>query len=256
MGSDKAEMGILEHLAELRLRLAYALAALTAASVIAYGFAGSLFLLLSAPYFQTFSNTGAQAADLIGTGPAEAFILKIQLSIFAGAILASPVIFYQVWRFISPGLYEHEKKWAVPFLGCSTVLFVGGVLFCYYAVLPIAFDFFNDQYTSIGVKPAVKISEYLSLVIRLLLAFGLVFEIPVLAYFLARFGLIDDQMLLRWVRPAIVVIFIVSAIITPPDVISQFLLAAPLILLYGFSILIAKYANPARRSSEPLEGTD
>lgn len=250
----RKEMSLFEHLAELRLRLAYALLGVAVGSVVAYCFSGPFFDLLTAPYFNSFSSPTSSApgmADLIGTGPAEAFLLKIKVSLFIGVLLASPVVFFQIWLFIAPGLYEGERKWLVPFLLASTLLFVGGAVFCYQAVFPVAFRFFNEEYASIGIKPVIKISEYLSLVIQLMLAFGLVFELPVLTMFLARFGVVDHHMLTRWFRPAVLVIFILSAILTPPDIISQFLLAVPMLILYGVSILVAKYAYHPRQTAAP-----
>ena len=251
--NPRGEMGLFDHLAELRKRLAYSLLALSTATLLSYSYAGRFFAFLTEPYFRAFSREGAELADLIGTGPAEAFLLKIKVSIFAGIILSSPFLFYQTWLFISPGLYRQEKRWILPFLFSSTLLFLSGAAFCYYAVLPLAFDFFNAEYASIGIVPAVKISEYLGLVIGLLLAFGAVFEVPILAFFLAQLGIIDDKMLLSWMRPALVAIFIISAVITPPDVVSQLLLAGPLILLYGVSIPIAKYAHRPREFFNPEE---
>ena len=139
----------------------------------------------------------------------------------------------------------------IPFILATTSLFVGGVAFCYYVVFPFAFQFFSEQYISIGITPTVRISEHLSLVLQGLIGFGLVFELPVLAFLLGRLGVIDDQTLIRYWRYAIVIIFIVSAIMTPPDVLTQFLMAVPLLLLYALSIWVVKVTARSRTENEP-----
>ncbi len=234
--SESVEMGILEHLGELRKRLLISAVAITIGSIIAYLYSGPLFDLLSKPYFDSFSG-----ASLIGTGPAEAFVIKLKVAVFAGIILVSPVLFLQLWLFIAPGLYESERKLALPFVFFTTLLFLIGVVFCYKFIFPVAFQFFNEQYRSIGVTPAVRLSEHLALIMQGLVAFGLIFELPILAFFLGRIGVINYKMLIAGSRYAIVVIFIVAAILTPPDVMTQLLMAGPLLVLYGFSILIVKY---------------
>ncbi|MCO6429633.1 MAG: twin-arginine translocase subunit TatC [Deltaproteobacteria bacterium] len=235
----EAEMGLFDHLAELRRRLIFIFIAVIVSAIFAYTISAPVLSLLFEPFNQTFEK-----GSLIGTGPAEAFILKIKVALFVGLLFAAPVVFLQIWLFIAPGLYEHERRLVVPFVLVTSLLFFVGVWFCFYVVFPFAFEFFRDQYLSIeDVKPAIKVDEYLSLVIRGLLGFGIVFEMPVLAYFLARVGVIDHRMLISGTRYAIVFIFILSAILTPPDVLTQFLMAFPLLLLYGLSILIVKYAE-------------
>jgi len=245
------EMTLLGHLGELRRRLAWSAAGIAAGTCAAYSFSRGLFAILTAPYFTVSAGTAGDAADLIGTGPAEAFVLKLKVALFAGLILAAPLILYQLWRFTAPGLYPSEKRWLLPFLAASTLLLIAGLAFCYFLVLPVAFRFFTDEYASIGVKPVIRIGEYFSFILRLLLAFGLIFEIPVLAFFLARIGAINHTLLLRWLKPAIVGIFIIAAVLTPPDIVSQAMLAAPLLLLYALSILIVKHAY--RRGGAPGE---
>ena len=239
------EMGLMEHLRELRKRIVYSSIAVTCVAVFGYIYAQVLFDILNKPYFDAFTDD-----KLIGTGPAEAFILKMQVAFFAGFIVSSPFIFYQLWLFISPGLYSHEKRQAVPFIAASTLLFCLGIWFGYAIIFPFAFQFFHSEYTSVGLTPAVRMSEHLSTMITGLLAFGAVFEMPVLAYFLGRLGIITDRMLIKHVRYAIVGIFIVAAILSPPDVITQCFLAAPLLLLYGLSILVVRWAQSSR--SDPL----
>ncbi len=233
---DAKEMSILEHLAELRKRLLVSFFAVLVGSVVAYCFSGEIFKLLSEPFDLSFKG-----ADLIGTSPAEAFLLKIKLACFAGLILSSPIIFWQIWIFCAPGLHQHERRLAIPFLVSSTLLFLIGILFAYYAMLPIAYGFFYDQYVSLDVAPQIKIGEHLSFVVQALLAFGVMFELPILAFFLGRIGIINHRMLISGSRYAIVIILIISAILTPPDVLSQLLMAIPLMLLYAISILVVKY---------------
>lgn len=231
----RGEMELMEHLAELRTRLLYSFAAVAVGAMLSYLFSEQVFALLSAPYFRSFPDN-----DLIGTGPAEAFLLKIKVSLFAGAILASPLVFFQVWRFVEPGLLEQERRLVVPFVAATSLLFGGGVWFCYEAVLPFAFSFFAEQYGSIGVTPAIRLSEHLSLMMKTLLGFGLVFEMPVLFYFLGRLGVVDSAMLIRSTRHAVVAVFVIAAILTPPDVVSQLLMAGPLLILYGVSIGVVR----------------
>jgi sec-independent protein translocase protein TatC len=237
------EMGLLEHLAELRQRLIYSFIAILAGAAIAYAFSTKTFEILSAPYFGAFPSY-----PLIGTGPAEAFVVRLKVALFVGAILASPILFAQVWLFISPGLLDHEKKMFVPFVAASCFLFLLGITLCYEGVLPLAFKFFAEQYKEIGLTPTVKMSEHLSMMVTTLIGFGIVFELPVLAYFLGRVGIIDHHTLIGGFRYAVVIIFIISAVLTPPDVLSQFLMATPLIMLYGVSILVVKYTSRGKNS--------
>jgi sec-independent protein translocase protein TatC len=235
------EMSLFEHLAELRYRLVVSILALFAGAAAAYGYAPHVFAILNAPYLTAFPNS-----PLIGTGPAEAFMLRIKVAFFSGALLVSPILFLQLWFFVAPGLYAHERRLLVPFVASATFLFLGGVAFCYELVLPLAYRFFSGEYHEVGIMPAIRISEHLSTIITALLGFGAVFELPMIAFFLGRMGIIDHNTLIRNARYAIVIIFIVAAIFTPPDVLSQFLMAGPLVLLYGASIMLLKWtAKPA-----------
>jgi sec-independent protein translocase protein TatC len=238
---DMPEMGLFDHLRELRKCIFISLAAVIIGACIAYSFSTPIFTLLAEPYFRAFPNN-----TLIGTGPAEAFLLKLKMAIFGGVLIVAPVIFHQLWMFIAPGLYSHEKKMVIPFVLATTILFLGGVVFCYSLVLPLAFAFFAQQYQSIGVTPTVKISEHLTFIAEALLGFGFVFELPAVAFVLGRIGVIDERTLIDAGRYAIVGIFVVAAIFTPPDVLSQFLMAVPLLILYGLSIIIVKYTCKKR----------
>jgi sec-independent protein translocase protein TatC len=177
---------------------------------------------------------------LIFTALPEAFFVYLKLSLFGGILLASPVILWEIWCFVAPGLYDQEKKYVYPFVIFSTVFFAAGVSFGYFVVFPIAFKFFMG-YTSELIKPLPSIKEYLNFSCKLLFAFGVVFELPLFVLFLAKIGLVNEDMLRSKRKFAILGIFAVAAILTPPDVVSQILMALPLLLLYEISILVAKY---------------
>lgn len=233
MNDVHAEMTLFEHLGELRKRLLISTVAIVTLAILCYSYTSEIFEWLSKPYMSSFKDN-----LLIGTGPAEAFLLRVKVALFSGAVLATPIIFHQIWLFLSPGLYEKERKLFIPFLLSATALFLGGVAFCYFVVLPFTFAFFADQYAMIDITPTIRISEHLSMMIQALVGFGIVFEMPVVAFLLSRAGMIDHQTLIGGTRYAVVIIFIVSAVLTPPDVLTQFLMAIPLLILYGVSILI------------------
>jgi sec-independent protein translocase protein TatC len=234
-------MPLTAHLEELRWRIVRALGAIAVAFAGCYAFAERTFAFLIRPLAQLRPD----AELLIGTGVTEAFFTKLKVSFIAALFLASPVIFYQAWRFVAPGLYDTEKRLAVPFAAAASVFFVLGAGFCYVLVFPVGFEFFLQQYASIRVAPQLRISEYLSFAARMLLAFGLTFELPVVTFFLARIGVVTHRSLLGMARYAVVVIFVVAAVLTPgPDVASQLLMAAPLLLLYAVSIGVAWMVAP------------
>jgi len=231
-----SDMTFLQHLSELRKCFIRSLIPIVIFTIVGFNIVDFVVAYLTVPFYTAFPKE-----SVIGTGPAEAFILRLKTAIFTGVLLSLPFIFYQIWKFIAPALYETEKKFIMPFVVLSTLAFFSGVLFCYFAVFPFAFSFFYTEYMSMQIVPQIKVSELLSFEIMTLLAFGTVFNGPVLVYLLAKFGVVTEQMLIKAARPAIVVIFIISAILTPPDVITQFLMAVPLVLLYGISILVVKF---------------
>lgn len=228
------KMHLLEHLRELRKRLIISFLIVTVGAVASYCYAGELFSILCAPYFKAFPNT-----PLIGTSPTEAWVLKLKVAVVAGAFLTSPALFHQLWLFISPGLYSNERRLVLPFVLLSTLLFMGGALFCYLTVLPLSFAFFRDEFISIGVNPTIRVGDQVSMTVMTVVGFGAVFELPLVTYFLARLGVIDHTFLIRFFRHAIVAIFFIAAVLTPPDVFTQFLMAVPLTALYAISIGIA-----------------
>ena len=236
-----AEMPLTAHLEELRWRIVKALLAIVVGFLIAYVYADTLFAILIRPITLA---AGDSTVKLIGTGVTEAFFTKLKVAFIAGIFLASPAILYQAWQFVAPGLYSEEKIYVVPFVFFGTFFFVAGAWFCYAFVFQVGYAFFLEQYATIGIEPTLRISEYLSFSARMLLAFGVTFELPVVAYFLSRIGMIDHQTLIRPWRYAVLVIFVVAAVLTPgPDIASQMLLVAPLIVLYCASVVIAYFVS-------------
>jgi len=243
---NDATMPLTAHLEELRWRLIRAFAAIAVAFAVCYGFSDRIFTILTQPLL----GAGDQQLLLIGTGVTEAFFTRLKVTFIAAIFAASPVIFYQAWRFVAPGLYANERRTAIPFVFAGTFFFVAGAVFCYFLVFPVGYAFFLEEYRTIGVSPSIRISEYLSFASRMLLAFGVTFELPVVTFFLARVGLVTHRMLLKWFRYAIVVIFIVAAVLTPgPDAASQFLMATPLLFLYVVSIGVAWFFGRSRPAS-------
>lgn len=229
-------MTFTEHLEELRRCLLKSLAAIILTSGVCYFFSDSIFRFIVAPLQQSLPP----GQNLIGTGVTEAFFTEIKVALAAGVFFSSPAIFYQIWRFLSPGLSGSERRLVLPFVLCATAFFVGGALFCYFIVLPVAFVYFIEQYGTIGVTPAIRIGEYFTFFFRMVLAFGVTFELPVFTFFLVRLGLWNYRLMLSTFRYALVAIFIVAAILTPtPDIINQSLLAGPMLLLYVVSIGVA-----------------
>ena len=182
----------------------------------------------------------------------ETFFTAMKVAFFGGFIISLPVIFWQLWLFLAPGLYDHEKKLVVPFVFFATLMFLLGASFAYYIVVPVGFDFLIAFGNSV-VSVLPSIGKYVRFFTKLLSGFGIAFELPVITFFLAKIGLVNDQMLKDFFRYAVVLIFIVAAVLTPPDVISQVLMAAPLLILYGVSIYIAKVFNPAQKEEEEEE---
>jgi sec-independent protein translocase protein TatC len=248
------ELPLTGHLEELRRRLFRALLATAAAFAACYPNAEWLFALLTRP-LRVAADSSQQPVELIGTGVAEAFFTRLAVSFVGAVFLALPVILYQVWRFVLPGLNDREIRYGRGFVFAGTLFFLLGAAFCYLVALPFGFPFFLSEYERIGVQASIRINEYLSFVSRMLLAFGVIFEMPVATFFLARVGLVSPALLVRYGRVAIVVVFVVAAILTPPDAASQMLMAVPLLLLYGLSIGVA-YMFHRPRMAEERDETD
>lgn len=171
------------------------------------------------------------------------FFVALKVSFFAGILAALPFILYQLWLFISPGLYANEKKMVIPFVAGGSVMFMIGVLFAYYVVTPFGFQFLIT-FGSFLYTPLINIEDYVGFFTKIMMGFGIAFELPVFAYFLALLGLVTDKTMKDFFRYAVLIIFVLAALLTPPDVLTQLLMAAPLIILYGLSILIVKAVNP------------
>ncbi|MCU0579494.1 MAG: twin-arginine translocase subunit TatC [Desulfobacterota bacterium] len=236
------------HLAELRRCLIISFSAVGVGFAAAYAFSGEILEWLVRPLIQVLPPGN----KLVFTALPEAFFIYLKVSLITGIVVASPVIFYQLWMFVAPGLYQKEKRLVLPFVFVSTALFVGGALFGYYVVFPVGFRFLVGFSTD-NIKALPSIQMYLTFCLKLLLGFGLVFEFPVVAFFLAKVGIIDAPMMARNRRVAILLIFIVAAIVTPPDIVSQILLAIPLYLLYEASIVLVRITVRKREKKARAE---
>jgi sec-independent protein translocase protein TatC len=284
---EGAQMSLLDHLGELRVRLTRAFIAVAVGMVACYGFADKMFDILMKPMMTVFQNRmadkpvlplgfyddlrqaltqvmtqqGSKHLDQINffvdtlqksllqvaqeghfqyTYPAEAFFSHIKISIVAGLFLVSPYVFAQIWGFIAPGLYAHERKWMVPMAMVSAIFFTAGALFGYFVVFPFGFEFFASFSTE-GIQFTPKLNEYLSFCLKLLFAFGFVFELPLFIFFLARMGMVSSTGLRKKRKYAILIAFVVAAILTPPDPFTQCLMAGPLIFLYEVGIWVAYF---------------
>ena len=229
-------MTFTEHLEELRWCLLRSVIAVLLGSTVCFFYSNAIFAFMVAPLRENLQP----GQGLIGTSVTEAFFSEIKVAIAAGVLFTCPYIFYQIWRFIAPGLSGGEKKLVLPFVLCATLFFLCGAYFCYRIVLPVAFNYFVEQYNTMGVLPAIRIGEYFTFFFRMVLAFGVTFELPVFTFFLVRLGLWNYRLMISSFRYAILVIFILAAILTPtPDVINQCLLALPMLVLYVASIGVA-----------------
>jgi sec-independent protein translocase protein TatC len=227
-------MSFIDHLEELRSRIIRCLIALVIAAGAAYAVEPYVLRFL---IDEIFGGSGDSLALL---APIEGFVVKLKLSLIMGLIVASPVIFWQFWRFVGPGLYAREKRVILPIVIVSTLSFLVGATFAFY-VLPVATRFFQS-FAMNGIQNSWSLNKYIDFIGRLILAFGIVFELPLVIYFLSRLGLVTPKFLWQKMRYAIVIILTVAAILTPPDVFTQLVLAIPLIVLYMFSILLSMIA--------------
>jgi len=229
-------MTLTEHLEELRWCLLRSVIAVLVGSTVCYFFSNAIFAFMVAPLRENLQP----GQGLIGTSVTEAFFSEIKIAIAAGVLFTCPYIFYQIWRFIAPGLSGGERNLVLPFVLCATLFFLGGAYFCYRIVLPLAFKYFVEQYNTLGVLPAIRIGEYFTFFFRMVLAFGITFELPVFTFFLVRLGLWNYRLMIRSFRYAIIGIFVLAAMLTPtPDIVNQSLLALPMLELYVASIGVA-----------------
>ncbi|MBM4392397.1 MAG: twin-arginine translocase subunit TatC [Deltaproteobacteria bacterium] len=241
---DEYRMPILEHLRELRSRIIVCLWALIVSFFAAFFFANELFGFLAAPMNEALQGT--DGGTLAVTEAMEGFMVQMKVAAMTAIFISMPVLTYQSWRFIAPALYDQEKRWAVPLMVASTSLFLAGAAFAYFAVFRFGFPVFLEM-NGEDVKAVLSIQSYLSFATTLLIAFGAAFQLPVVIYFLARIGVIDHLDLIRGFRYSVVLIFVVAAVLTPPDVLSQVLMAGPLLVLYGIGIGVARIATTKRR---------
>ena len=248
------------HLVELRKRLGLSVLSVFLAFIIAFTFHEILLEWITAPLNEALAQV-AQLSQKASEGMVTthqvggAFFVALKASFFAGLLGALPFILYQLWLFIAPGLYNHEKKMVIPFVVGGSVMFFVGVMFAYYVVTPFGFQFLIT-FGSFLYTPLINIEDYVGFFTKIMLGFGLSFELPVFAYFLALLGLITDKTLIDFFRYAILIIFVVAALLTPPDVLTQLLMAIPLVLLYGVSILIVRVVNPYKKEDEDEDDTD
>jgi sec-independent protein translocase protein TatC len=238
IGSDE-KLPFTEHLDELRHRLIIIVIGVGVGFAASYGFSQQILLLLQRP----------MPTQLVFIAPTEAFFVNLKAAFFAALFLTTPLILFQVWKFVAPGLYEHERRYSWPFLIISTVLFGVGGLFAYLVILPLALHFLIAQGGELW-RPSITLSNYLSFAMKIILAAGLLFEFPVLMYFLVKIGLVTPEFLIKNRKYAFLGAFIVAAVLTPPDVFSQVLLAVPLFLLFEVSIFVAKRVTAASASTD------
>ena len=225
----------MDHLEELRHRLIVIVAGVAVGFAASYGFSQQILFFLQRPL----------PTKLVFIAPTEAFLVNIKVALYAALFLSAPLILFEVWKFVAPGLYEHERRYSYPFLIISTVLFLVGGFFAYFVILPVVLHFLITQGGDLW-KPTITLSSYLAFCMKLILAAGLLFEFPVLIYFLTKVGVVTPEFLVKNRKYALLAAFIIAAVLTPPDVFSQILLAVPLFLLFEVSILVAKRVTSAR----------
>jgi sec-independent protein translocase protein TatC len=226
-------MGFLEHLEELRKRIIYSIAAIIVGAIIGYIISDYVLNFIMKP-----------VDNLVFLAPTEAFVTKLKVALICGIFIALPVIFYHFWRFVSPALYSHERKYIIWAVFFSSLFFFVGAGFSYFVVLPIGLRFLLSFETE-KLQATLSIANYISFIIKLLLAFGIIFQLPVVSFFLTKMKILKPRVLRKGRRVAIVLIFIAAALLTPPDVFTQLLMAGPLIVLFEISIWVSVFA--ARR---------
>ena len=246
-GSRDEKMTFWEHLEELRRRLIRAILAYVVGACVAWSYRDEILAWLWKPFAESWRAQGIPGEPSLNfAAPGDAFMAYFKLSLMGGLLIAAPVIFYQLWAFVAPGLYWREKKYIIPFVFFSTLLFVGGGLFGWRIAFPITFDYFlslagGAKEAGLAVTPVVMMGEYLDFVRQLLLAFGIIFELPLLILFLSMAGIVNWLQLLRFGRWFVLLAFVVGAVVSPPDATSQIIMAVPLCVLYFASIALAYF---------------
>ncbi|MFP6655150.1 MAG: twin-arginine translocase subunit TatC [Myxococcota bacterium] len=249
---DDRALPVTDHLAELRRRIAWIVGAMAVGTALSFNFAEEIFGFLLAPATDAL---GAKNSRLQAIAPTEIFFTYIKCAILSGFVLTLPVTFWQLWSFIAPGLYDNERRAIYPFVFFSTGLFAGGAIFGYSVVFPVIFEFFNS-WDNEWVVSAWTMKEVFSLTTRLFLAFGIAFELPLLVFFLAITGIVSARQLFRGTPYAVVAMFILGALLTPPDIVSQLFLAGPMIVLYLVGVAVAWFFEPARNKKRNAEKED
>ncbi|MFP4418329.1 MAG: twin-arginine translocase subunit TatC [Fibrobacterota bacterium] len=242
MSTIHEEMSFLDHLEELRWRVIKSIASVAICAIpcgIYWRYIFDLVMIYPLRYAEP-------KPQLIFTAPAEAVVLSIKIALFGGILLSAPVIFYQVWRFIAPGLHKHEKKTILPAAFFSTLFFLGGVALSY-VMIPHVLRFLS-QFAAGRMEPFFRTNEYLSFLIKLSLAFGVVFELPIISFVFTKLGFLTPGLLWKKFKYALVIVFILAALLTPPDIISQIFLALPLLVLYGISIIVSFFAQERKKA--------
>ena len=240
--SRQGQLSFIGHLDELRSRLMISIGAVVVAAILAYFFSERILQILLKP----IQTTGSSVYFF---SPADAFILRIKIALFAGSILASPVVISQIWLFVAPALYKKEKGMILPWIMVTSFLFLAGALFCFFLVIPVALKFFIGFQTDF-LKPMISVTNYVDFLWNLSLAFGIAFNLPIVMIILSSLGIVKTKTLTQYRRHAIVLIFIVAAMITPtPDMATQMLLAVPLIFLYELGIMGARVIGWRKRKN-------
>jgi len=242
-------MSLIDHIEEMRWTLIRCACAVIVCAIPCGIFRKRVFEVITRWPFSLIETEAVPR--IIYTAPADAVMFSIRIALTCGTLVASPFIFQQIWSFVSPGLYKKEKAVIIPAVVFSTFCFFAGVAFCYY-LLPLLLKFLTE-FAGGQIEAFFRINEYFGFLITTCLAFGLAFELPVAAFVLSKAGIIDHRLLMRYFRHAIVVIFIIAAILTPPDVLSQILLALPLLLLYGVSVLVSRLAGGKARNGDLVQ---